>query len=98
MSIEPSASDRTEVGPVQAVAVGPDKTVAPSHEIECTIERVDTDEHNGQLLRLAIEQSEPRSAHKHLRRGESLKEAGNLRLSGLGENDVVARVHLPHGS
>ena len=31
MSIEPSASDRTEVGPVQAVAVGPDKTVAPSH-------------------------------------------------------------------
>src|ERR1700691_4983384 len=30
MSIEPSASSRTEVGPLQAVAAGPDETVAPT--------------------------------------------------------------------
>jgi len=34
MSIEPSASDRTEVGPNQAVAVGPNETVAPNAEEE----------------------------------------------------------------
>jgi Group II intron, maturase-specific domain len=34
MSIEPSASSRTEVGPLQAVAAGPDQTVAPSRRYE----------------------------------------------------------------